>query len=107
MAHVGGIHISPQAVLGSNCDVAHHVTVGVSALGRKGVPQIGHNVYLGTGAVLIGRIKIGDRARIAANTLVMSNVPAGSTVMGVPGRVVMTAAPAAEAAEGSHAAGTL
>jgi serine O-acetyltransferase len=92
MAHVGGIHISPRAVIGSGCDIAHHVTIGVSATRRgSGVPQLGNDVYIGTGATLIGRIKIGDGTRVAANTLVMSNVPAGSTVMGVPGRVVMTA----------------
>ena len=43
---------------------------------------------------MIGKIKVGDGAKIAANTLVMSNVPAGATVMGVPGRVVMMAQPA-------------
>jgi serine O-acetyltransferase len=104
LSHVGGIHLSPQAVIGSNCDIAHHVTIGVSAMGRKGVPQIGNHVYIGTGAVLIGRIKVGDGARIAANSVVMSNVPAGSTVMGAPARVIMTAQPPAE---GSNAAGAL
>ena len=94
LSHVGGILINPQAVIGSNCDIAHHVTIGVSAMGRRGVPQIGNHVYLGTGATLIGKIKVGDGAKIAANTLVMSNVPAGATVMGVPGRVVMMAQPA-------------
>jgi serine O-acetyltransferase len=58
-------------------------------MGRRGVPQIGNNVYIGTGSTLIGRIKIGDGAKIAANTLVMTNVPAGATIMGVPGRIVV------------------
>jgi serine O-acetyltransferase len=91
LSHVGGVHISPQAVIGRNCDIAHHVTIGVSAMGRAGVPQIGNDVYIGTGSTLIGRIKIGDGAKVAANTLVMSNVPAGATIMGVPGRIVMMA----------------
>jgi serine O-acetyltransferase len=47
---------------------------------------------VGTGATLAGKIKVGDGAKIAANTLVIGNVPAGATVMGVPGRIVMRAA---------------
>jgi serine O-acetyltransferase len=89
IGHIGGVHINPGAVVGRNCDVAHRVTIGTSAMGRQGAPAVGDGVYIGTGATLIGKIKIGDGAKIAANTLVISNVPAGATVMGVPGRVVM------------------
>ncbi len=58
----------------------------------------------GTGATLVGKIKVGNGAKIAANTLVISNIPAGATVMGVPGRIIMRPAkvvepPAAIAAE--------
>lgn len=91
IGHIGGVHINPGAVLGENCDVAHRVTIGASAMGRQGVPVVGDRVYIGTGATLVGKIKIGDGAKIAANTLVMTNVPAGATVMGVPGRIVMRA----------------
>ncbi len=91
IGHTGGVHINPGAVLGRNCDVAHRVTIGASAMGRQGVPTLGDDVYVGTGATLVGKIKIGNGAKIAANTLVMSNVPAGATVMGVPGRIVMRA----------------
>lgn len=93
VAHIGGVHINPGAVLGRNCDVAHRVTIGASAMGRQGIPVVGDEVYIGTGAVLVGKIRVGDGAKIAANTLVMSNVPAGATVMGVPGRIVMRAKP--------------
>ena len=89
IAHIGGVHINPQTVIGKNCDLAHHVTIGTSAMGRPGVPVLGDNVYVGTGAALVGKIKIGNGAKIAANTLVMTNVPDGATVMGVPGRIVM------------------
>ncbi len=88
VGHIGGVHINPGAVLGSNCDLAHRVTIGTSAMGRLGSPVIGNNVYIGTGATLVGKIKVGDGAKIAANTLVITNVPAGATVMGVPGRVI-------------------
>jgi len=89
IGHIGGVHINPQAVLGKNCDVAHRVTIGTSAMGRSGAPILGDNVYIGTGATLIGKIRVGNGAKIAANTLVISNVPEGATVMGVPGRVIM------------------
>jgi serine O-acetyltransferase len=89
IAHIGGIHINPQAVVGSNCDIAHRVTIGASAMGRQGCPTVGNNVYIGTGATLVGKIKIGNGAKIAANTLVISNIPDGATVMGVPGRIIM------------------
>ena len=91
IGHIGGVHINPGAVLGRNCDVAHRVTIGASAMGRKGAPVVGDDVYIGTGATLVGEIKIGNGAKISANTLVISNIPAGATVMGVPGRIVMRA----------------
>ena len=89
VGHIGGVHINPGAVLGRNCDLAHRVTIGASAMGRQGVPVLGDEVYIGTGAALVGKIKIGNGVKIAANTLVMSNIPDGATVMGVPGRVIM------------------
>lgn len=98
IGHIGGVHINPGAVLGRNCDIAHRVTIGASAMGRGGIPVLGDEVYVGTGAVLVGKIKVGSGAKIAANTLVMSNVPAGATVMGVPGRIVMRPRPPVAAA---------
>jgi serine O-acetyltransferase len=89
ISHIGGIHINPQAIIGSNCDITHRVTIGASAMGRQGAPVIGNNVYIGTGATLVGKIKVGNGAKIAANTLVITNVPDGATVMGVPGRIIM------------------
>jgi serine O-acetyltransferase len=89
IGHIGGVHINPGAILGRNCDIAHRVTIGASAMGRQGIPTLGDNVYIGTGATLVGKIKVGSNAKIAANTLVMSNIPEGATVMGVPGRIIM------------------
>jgi len=89
IGHIGGVHINPEAVLGSNCDLAHRVTIGTSAMGRQGAPVLGDDVYIGTGATLVGKIKVGNGAKIAANTLVISNIPDGATVMGVPGRIIM------------------
>jgi serine O-acetyltransferase len=91
IGHSGGVHINEGAVVGKNCDIAHQVTIGTSAGGRPGAPTIGDNAYIGAGAKLIGRIRVGDDAKVSANSLVMSNVPAGATVVGVPARVVMRA----------------
>jgi serine O-acetyltransferase len=91
IAHIGGVHINPQAIIGSNCDIAHRVTIGASAMGRQGAPTIGNDVYIGTGAALVGKIRVGNGVKIAANSLVMSNIPDGATVMGVPARIIMRA----------------
>ena len=88
IAHCGGITLHPDVVIGDHCDLAHHVTLGTRGVGSRGVPRLGNNVYVGTGAVLIGPIVIGDGARIAANSLVTRDVPAGATVMGVPAEIV-------------------
>lgn len=96
IAHSGGITLHYRAVIGRNCDLAHHVTIGTPGLGRDGVPRIGDSVYIGTGAVVIGDIQVGDGARIAANSLVTRDVPAGTTVMGVPAQVVRGPKPSLE-----------
>jgi serine O-acetyltransferase len=96
IAHIGGIHINPKAIIGSNCNLTHGITIGASAMGRQGSPTVGNNVYIGTGATLIGKIKIGNGAKIAANTLVVTNIPDGATVMGVPGRIIMRPPKAAQ-----------
>lgn len=90
IGHIGGVIISQQAVIGKNCDISHRVTIGASAMGRKGSPVLGDNVYVGTGATLVGNIRIGNGAKIAANTFVIDDVPEGATVIGVPGRIFLT-----------------
>ena len=56
---------------------------------QRGRQPWGDNVYVGTGAAIIGKIRVASGAKIAANTLVISNIPPGATVMGVPGRIIM------------------
>ena len=104
IAHSGGITLHPEVVIGANCDLAHHVTIGTPGVGRKGVPRIGNSVYIGTGAVLIGAILVGDGARIAANSLVNRDVDEGTTVMGVPALAVSRRFPEADPAQGRDAA---
>lgn len=98
IAHCGGITLHPDVVIGENCDLAHHVTLGTRGVGSRGVPRLGNNVYVGTNAVLIGPIVVGDGARIAANSLVTRDVPPGATVMGVPA-VIVKRRPMASAAQ--------
>ena len=104
IGHIGGVHINPGAVLGRNCDLAHRITIGASAMGRNGIPVLGDEVYIGTGAALVGKIRIGNGAKIAANSLVISNVPAGATVMGVPARIIMQPAKPASVVSATSAA---
>lgn len=97
IGHVGGVIIHEEAIIGTNCDISHRVTIGTSAMGRVGAPILGNNVYVGTGSTLIGKIRIGDGAKIAANTLVIDDVPAGATMMGVPGRILFAPSKPAQA----------
>ena len=82
--------------MGANCTLSQEVTLGTSAGGREGAPVVGDNVYLGAGAKVIGQVRVGDGANVAANSLVVTDVPDGATVMGVPARVMFK--PSAQAA---------
>jgi serine O-acetyltransferase len=88
IGHIGGVIIHQDAVIGKNCDISHRVTIGSAAMGRTGAPTLGDDVYVGTGSTIVGKIRIGSGARIAANTLVIDDVPEGATIMGVPGRIL-------------------
>ena len=80
--HPEGIRIHSDVVIGDNVGIMHGVTIGTAM--KPGVPVIGDNVFIGANATVIGNIKVGDGARIAANTLVISDVPADATAIGVP-----------------------
>lgn len=83
MIHAGGIVVHPDVTFGDRCAIMHGVTVGTN-MDRQGVPRIGNDVFIGTGAVVIGNIRIGDGALIAANSLVFFDVPEDALAMGVP-----------------------
>ena len=79
-----GIFISNSAVIGKNVVIFHQVTIGsnmVKGSVNQGAPVIGDNVYIGCGAKLIGAIKVGERARIGANAIVVKNVSANSVTV--------------------------
>ena len=76
-------------MIGDDCLLYQGVTLGGTGAQReKRHPTLGNNVMVGCGAKVLGPFKVGDNARIAANSVVLSEVPANSTVVGVPGRVV-------------------
>ena len=87
--HGMGIVIGASAEVGDDCLFYQGVTLsGTGAARGKRHPTIGNNVMIGCGAKVLGPFKVGDNARIAANSVVLNEVPPNSTVVGVPGRVV-------------------
>lgn len=89
LGHVMNIVVSDYAQIGKNCNISHGVTIGqVNRGARKGTPIIGDNVYIGPGAKIIGRIKIGNNVAIGANTVVTKDVPDNAVVVGIPSRVI-------------------
>lgn len=86
-----GTIISPEVTIGDGCTIFHQVTIGSAHNGIAGAPTIGNYVTIGAGAKVLGRIHVGDRARIGANAVVLRDVPAGATAVGVPARVVIAA----------------
>ncbi|HTW06358.1 MAG TPA: hypothetical protein VME46_02545 [Acidimicrobiales bacterium] len=73
--------------IGRNCWVHHEVTLGYNY--GSGLPTIGDDVFIGAGAKVLGKITIGEGARIGANAVVVHDVPPGATAVGVPARVIM------------------
>jgi serine O-acetyltransferase len=87
--HGMGIVIGETAVIGDDCTIYHGVTLGGTGKETgKRHPTIGNNVLIGAGAKILGPFRVGDNARIAANAVVLHEVPDGATVVGVPGHIV-------------------
>ena len=90
--HGMGIVIGETAEIGDDCLLYHGVTLGGTGKETgKRHPTIGNNVLIGTGAKVLGPFKVGDNSRIAANSVVLSEVPPDSTAVGIPARVVRIA----------------
>lgn len=87
--HGAGVVIGETAEIGDDVLMYQGVVLGGTSL-RKGKrhPTIGNNVVIGTGAVALGAINIGDGAKIGSGSVVVKSVPRGATVVGVPGRIV-------------------
>ena len=87
LIHATMIQIHPGVRIGERCGIMHNVTIG-SNLYKYEVPVVGNDVFIGCGASILGDVKIGDEARIAANSLVISDVPPGAVAMGVPAKII-------------------
>src|SRR4051812_31474637 len=85
LIHSTGVVINGSVRGGANVHIEHQVTIGAD---RRSSPVIGDDVFLGAGAKVIGAVTIGDGARVGANAVVVDDVPAPSTVVGIPARVV-------------------
>lgn len=90
--HGMGIVIGETAELGDDCLIYHGVTLGGTGKDTgKRHPTIGNNVLISAGAKVLGPFKVGDNSRIAANAVVLSEVPADSTAVGIPAKIVRIA----------------
>ena len=86
LPHPAGVVIHQDAEIGPDCLILSGVTIGLRS--GSGVPVLGTHVDVGTGAKILGAIRIGDHAIIGAGAVVIGDVAAGATVVGVPAREI-------------------
>jgi serine O-acetyltransferase len=101
--HGMGVVIGETAVIGDDCTLYHSVTLGGTSWEKgKRHPTLGNGVVIGAGAKILGPLMIGDNARVGSNSVVIKNVPADTTVVGIPARLInkdSTKSPCAELVE--------
>jgi serine O-acetyltransferase len=90
IVHGHDIVIGGDVIIGAKCKILNGVTLGNkdTESGVNQQPAVGDNVVIGTGAKILGSIVVGDNAIIGANSVVLTNVPAGATFVGVPAKAV-------------------
>ena len=87
--HGMGVVIGETAEIGDNCTIYQGATLGGTGIEKgKRHPTLGNNVMVGCGAKILGPFTVGDNSKIAAGAVVLSEVPANSTCVGVPARIV-------------------
>ncbi|HOW51899.1 MAG TPA: serine acetyltransferase [bacterium] len=88
IGHFGTVVVNGRSKIGENCNIAHSITIGQVNRGKLvGYPTIGNRVWIGTGAVIVGNIHIGNDVLIAPNAYVNCNIPDHSLVIGNPGQI--------------------
>ena len=83
--HLTGVVVHQDAVIGEGCMIMQQVTLGQMA--EAGAPRLEAGVYVGAGAKILGGVRIGRKARIGANAVVLADVPEDATAVGVPATV--------------------
>ena len=86
LPHPNGVVVHQDVTIGHGCMIMQQVTIGQLSEGK--VPVIGNDVYIGAGAKILGGIIINDNAVIGANAVVLIDVPAGKTAVGVPAKIL-------------------
>jgi serine O-acetyltransferase len=85
LIHSTGIVINGRVRGGEHVYLEHQVTIGAE---RRQSPQLGDHVFVGAGAKIVGPVTIGSGSRIGANAVVLHDIPAGATAVGIPAKVV-------------------
>jgi serine O-acetyltransferase len=97
--HGMGVVVGETAEIGDDCTLYHGVTLGGTTLNKgKRHPTLGKNVVVGAGAKVLGPILVGDGAKVGCNAVVVRDVPASTTAVGIPARIVGVKRPAGEEA---------
>lgn len=87
--HGMGVVIGETAIIGDNCTIYQGVTLGGTGKDKgKRHPTIGNNVLIGCGAKVLGPFSVGDNSKIAANAVVLQEVPPNCTCVGIPAKIV-------------------
>lgn len=89
--HQGGIVIHGNSVIGDDCVIRQNCTLGIRRMDAPAdAPILGARVDVGAGAVILGRVRIGDGAAIGANAVVLADVATGAVAVGIPAKSIST-----------------
>lgn len=87
--HQGGIVIHGNSVIGDDCVIRQNCTLGIRRIDAPDdAPILGNHVDVGAGAVILGRVRIGDGAAIGANAVVLGDVAPGAVAVGIPAKSI-------------------
>jgi serine O-acetyltransferase len=87
--HQHGIVVHGECVIGDDCFIRQGVTLGNKSLDKPfDAPVLGNGVNVGAGAKVLGKVTLGDRAQVGANAVVVKDVSAGTTVVGIPAKPI-------------------